>query len=62
MVDVPPPVVSEAAREEARRLMPGQDVYALEADWRAVWAKSGAPRLRKPDGAFLGWLRKRKGD
>ncbi|MCA0873426.1 replication initiator protein A [Seohaeicola saemankumensis] len=55
----PPPVLSEAAREQARALMPGADVYALEADWRAVWARSGGPRLRKPDAAFVGWVRKR---
>ncbi|SDE59190.1 Replication initiator protein A [Ruegeria marina] len=54
-----PPVLSKQALDEARRLMPGRDVYALEADWRGVWARSGAPRLRKPDAAFLGWVRKR---
>ena len=59
VVDQPPPSLSEATREEARRLMPGSDVYALEADWRAMWARSGAPKLRKPDAAFLGWVRKR---
>ncbi|UWQ93560.1 replication initiator protein A (plasmid) [Rhodobacteraceae bacterium M382] len=57
--DARPPTLSEAARDEARRLMPGVDVHALEADWRGVWARSGAPRLRKPDAAFLGWVRKR---
>ena len=61
LLETPPPVVSEAARDEARRLLPGADVYALEADWRAVWARSGGPRLRKPDAAFLGWVRKRAG-
>jgi hypothetical protein len=39
--------------------MPGWDVYALEADWRAMWNRSGRPRLRSPDAAFLGWLKKR---
>ena len=61
VVKAAPPVVSEAAREEARRLMPGWDVHALEADWRGVWARTGAQRLRKPDAAFLGWVRKRAG-
>ncbi|GAA6194405.1 plasmid replication initiator RepA [Phaeobacter gallaeciensis] len=60
-VDVPPPILSADALEEARRLMPGTDVYALEADWRGVWARTGAQRLRKPDAAFLGWVKKRKG-
>lgn len=59
-VDVPPPVLSADALEEARRLMPGADVYALEADWRGVWARTGAQRLRKPDAAFLGWVKKRR--
>lgn len=57
--DAPPPVVSPEALDEARRLMPGADVHALEAEWRGVWARSGAPRLRKPDAAFLGWVKKR---
>ncbi len=58
---VAPPVVSEAARDKARALMPGWDVYALEAEWRGVWDRTGRTRLRSPDAAFLGWLRKRGG-
>jgi len=54
-----PPVLSGEAQEEARRLMPGVDVYALEADWRGLWARSGRVRLRNPDAAFLGWVKKR---
>ena len=61
VIETPPPVLSAAALEQARRLAPGQDVYALEADWRGLWARTGAQRLRKPDAAFLGWLRKRLG-
>jgi len=57
----PPPRLSPAALEAARGMMPGWDVYALEADWRAVWARSGAPKLRSPDAAFLGWVKKRAG-
>ncbi len=52
-------LLASATLEEARVLAPGQDVYALEADWRAFWAKSGYVSLRSPDKAFLGWLRKR---
>jgi plasmid replication initiation protein len=55
------PVLSGAALDRARDLMPGWDVYALEATWRAVWVKSGAPRLRSADAAFLGWVKKRAG-
>ena len=43
----------------ARALMPGADVYALMAEWQAVWQATGAPRLRAPERAFLGWVRKR---
>ncbi len=59
-VDVPPPTLSADALEEARRLMSGADVYALEAEWRGVWARTGAQRLRKPDAAFVGWVKKRR--
>jgi hypothetical protein len=38
-------------------LRPGEDVYALEARWRGVWAATGRPRLRAPDKVFLGWLK-----
>lgn len=53
------PLLSAAAIEEARVLMPGNDPYALEADWRAFWIQSGRPRIRSADGAFLGFVRKR---
>jgi plasmid replication initiation protein len=59
VVDTPPPVLAPETLEAARALMPGWDVHALEAEWRGVWARTGGPRLRKPDAAFLGWLRKR---
>jgi len=64
VLDTPPgaaPVLSAAALERARALMPGADIYALEATWRGVWAQSGAPRLRSADAAFLGWVKKRAG-
>ncbi|TGD61198.1 plasmid replication initiator RepA [Tabrizicola sp. WMC-M-20] len=43
----------------ARTLVPGFDVYALAAEWRGMWEDTGRPRLRAPDAAFLGWLKKR---
>lgn len=58
---VAPPVLSSQALEAARGLMPGWDVYALEAAWREVWQRSGGPRLRQADAAFLGWVKKRAG-
>jgi plasmid replication initiation protein len=53
------PVLKSATLETARAMMPGWDIYALEADWRAVWHLSGRPALRSPDAAFIGWLKKR---
>ncbi len=53
------PIVSPDALDAARNLMQGYDVYALEAEWRSWWGKSGRPTLRSPDKAFLGWVRKR---
>lgn len=44
----------------ARDLAPGADVYALEAAWRGYWVRSGRPRLRAPDAAFLGFVRGRR--
>ena len=43
----------------ARSMMPGADVYALEAEWRSWWAETGRKRLTSPDQAFLGWLKTR---
>ena len=53
------PLLSPATLDEARALVPGADVHALAAEWRAWWASTGRPRLRSPDRAFLGWVRTR---
>lgn len=53
------PVLKSATVETARKLAPGWDIYALEAEWRAMWDRSGRPALRSADAAFLGWLKKR---
>ncbi len=53
------PPLSEAAYSAARGLLPGYDVYALEAEWRTYWASSGRPRLRSADGAFVGFVKAR---
>ena len=53
------PVVGPDTLDAARALMPGADVHALMAEWQAVWQATGAPRLRAPERAFLGWVRKR---
>ena len=39
--------------DEARRLAPGADVYALEAEWRRWDGRKG---LRDPDATFLDWV------
>lgn len=53
------PPLSEATLARARASAAGWDIYALEAEWRAMWARSGRPKLTAPDKAFLGWLQKR---
>ena len=55
------PLLSQDALEEARQMIPGGDVYALEAQWRGFWVSSGRPRLGSADKAFLGWLRSQDG-
>ena len=54
------PILSAQALEEARKLAPGIDVYALQADWQAFWVRSGRKQLRSADKAFLGWLRRQQ--
>jgi hypothetical protein len=51
------PLLAPATYEAARALLPGVDVYALEAEWRAWWVATGRPTLRAPDRAFLGWVK-----
>lgn len=53
------PPLRAATLDAARTRAPGQDVHALEAEWRGLWQRSGRPRLRAPDRAFLGWLARR---
>jgi len=52
------PQLKEETFDKARRLSPGADVYALQADWYSFWIASGRPSLRSADGAFLGWVKK----
>ena len=56
------PVLPPETLEEARRLAPGWDVYALEAEWIAYWAASGRVPLRSPRRAFIGYVVKRMSD
>ncbi len=50
------PVLSVEVLERARQLAPGQDVYALEAEWHGFWVSSGRTRLLNADKAFEGWV------
>ena len=52
--DLPP--LQDTTLDAARTLAPGWDIYALEADWRAYWARSGRPHIRRADAAFLGFV------
>ncbi|TMM49162.1 replication initiator protein A [Sulfitobacter sabulilitoris] len=56
------PVLREATLSQARALVPGLDIYAVQSDWHDLWLRSGRRQLRSPDAAFLGWLRKRIAD
>lgn len=60
LIDLPTPVPSEAAIDQARTVIPGADVYALVADWQAFWAAAGRQNLRSVDGAFLGFVERQK--
>ena len=51
------PPLSSDALEAARAMAPGMDVYVLEAEWREYWARSGKPRLRSADAAFVGFVK-----
>lgn len=52
------PQLTPEALDQARVLMPGADVYALEAQWRSFWAEAGRKRLQNADRAFLGWVKR----
>ncbi|MEL7414270.1 MAG: replication initiator protein A [Pseudomonadota bacterium] len=47
------PQVSDRALEAARAAAPGYDVQALLGDWQRHWMRSGRPRLRDVDKAFV---------
>ncbi len=53
------PLLKPETLKTARALAPDWDIYALEGEWVTWWAQTGRTRLRSPDAAFLGWLRRR---
>lgn len=50
------PALAPETLDAARRLRPGADVYALEAEWRNMWALKGRKPSRISDKAFLSWI------
>jgi hypothetical protein len=62
VVEAGAPVLRPETLDEAREILPGQDIYAVEAAWRRYWQRSGRTQLRAPDRAFLGFVRKQKAD
>lgn len=59
--DGPLPALKPETLVSARALAPDWDVYALIAEWQSIWTRTGRPRLRSADAAFLGWLKGRGG-
>ena len=53
------PLFGAETVELVRALAPGWDPYALEAEWQGFWARTGHPRLRAPQKAYLAWVRGR---
>lgn len=49
---------SGETHDEARRLAPGWDIYALENEWRS-WVHDKAIEVKDPDKHFLAFCKKR---
>jgi plasmid replication initiation protein len=55
-------VLSIEALDQARTLLSGVDVYALEADWQVQERQSGKVSSQSADQDFLDWVRRRGGN
>lgn len=53
------PVLKEGTMEKARQAAAGYDVYMLHQEWLNHWTTQGKPELKSPDGAFIGFCKKR---
>lgn len=51
------PQIGPDTLQAVRALIPGTDVYSLEAEWLSWWVDRGSVPLRSPERAFLGWVR-----
>lgn len=55
------PPLSSWAYEKARDAAPGQDIHALENEWRSYWVKKGCPDLDNPEAAYIGFCQRHVG-
>ena len=53
------PKLNTNTYEKAKKVAPRWDIYFLEDEWIRFWYKSGKPKLKNPDGAFIEFCRKR---
>ncbi len=60
-ISAPMPVLDTEIHQEVRRLAPGFDPYSLEREWQEMWVRTGRPRLRNANAAFLAFCKKRIG-
>ena len=54
-----PPLLDASTFEEAKRVAPGYDVYALHEEWIDWWREGGCEPLKDPAKAFVGFCRHR---
>lgn len=53
------PRLKETTFEKAKAHAPRYDIYALHEQWLDHWARAGRKPLDNPDGAFIGFCKKR---
>jgi plasmid replication initiation protein len=54
-----PPLLNAGTFEDAKRVAPGYDVYALHEEWVDWWREGGCEPLKDPAKAFVGFCRHR---
>lgn len=47
--------------ERAKAYAGGRSVYELEREWLEYWRETGAPKLENPEGAFIGYCKRKAG-
>ena len=43
--------------KKGKKAAPMMDIYALEADWRAIWRETGRKPLENHNAAFVGFCK-----